>query len=94
MWYCENCKNEFEEPARKEIMFEEYYGVDHLFFNNNKMTLLICPYCKEDDIEEMKKCDYCEEWNRDCDLYDTEGCVNGDCGYLCEQCLKDCDIMV
>lgn len=95
MWYCENCKNEFEEPIKKEITFEEYYGVSNLFQDSHKTEILICPFCESDGtIEEMKECDYCGEWFKEDDLEDTEGAVNGGIGYLCEQCLQDCDIIV
>lgn len=92
MYYCNNCKEEFEEPNRKNITFEEYYGVDHLFHDSNRMDLLVCPNCGDDDIEEMKKCDYCEEWTREDDLEDTEERVGGGIGYLCLQCMEDCDV--
>lgn len=93
MWYCENCKEEFEKPIEKEITFEEYYGVDHLFQSSHKTKIMVCPCCESDGtLEEMRECDYCGEWTRECDLEDTEGLVGGNIGYLCCQCIKDCDI--
>lgn len=93
MWYCDNCKNEFEEPARKEITFEEYYGVGHLFQDRNRTTIYVCPVCGEEgELEEMRECDQCGEWTRECDLEDTDGCVNGGIGYLCPQCIQDCEV--
>lgn len=93
MWYCDKCKNEFDEPERKEITFEEYYGVDHLFPNRNKTSILTCPFCgEEDEIEEMRECDQCGEWTRECDLEDSEGLVGGNIGYLCPQCIQDCEV--
>ena len=92
MWYCNNCYSEFEEPKRKIISFEEYYGVDHLFPDRHRMDLLVCPNCGDDDIEEMKTCDRCGEWNREDNLEDTEELAGGGIGYLCPQCIEDCDI--
>lgn len=93
MWYCENCKNEFEEPTRKEISFEEYYGVGHLFSSDHKTTIMVCPCCGSDGtLEEMKECDYCGEWNREEDLEDTDGLTGGGIGYLCPQCIRDCEV--
>lgn len=95
MWYCNNCKNEFEEPERKEITFEEYYGVDHLFPDSHKMTILVCPRCEEEgELEEMRECDRCGEWTRECDLEDTEGLVGGNVGYLCPDCINDCEVRI
>ena len=93
MWYCNNCKSEFSSPIRKETTFEDYYGVSHLFPDSHSIEILICPECKEDGyLEEMRECDYCGEWTKEDDLEDTDGCINGGIGYLCPQCIKDCEI--
>lgn len=95
MWYCENCKEEFENPIEKEITFEEYYGVDHLFQDSHKTKIMVCPCCGSDGtLEEMRECDYCGEWTREDDLEDTEGAVNGGIGYLCPQCIQDCEVRI
>lgn len=92
MWYCRTCKREFEEPEVERESFEMFYGVSHLFPTQNYFDHEICPLCGDDDIEEMRECDYCEEWNLEDDLEDTEGMINGGIGYLCPQCMKDCGI--
>ena len=40
----------------------------------------------------MQKCDICGVEVEEDELYDTEGCVNGGVGYVCEQCVEDCEI--
>ena len=92
MYYCNNCKEEFEEPNRKNITFEEYYGVDHLFPNSNRMDILVCPNCDDEDIEEMKTCDNCGEYCRFDDLTDTTEYAGGGIGDICPQCMIDCDL--
>lgn len=92
MYYCENCYSEFDEPERKRITFEEYYGVDNLFTDRNRMDILVCPHCSDDDIEEMKKCDRCEEWFKEEDLTDTEEMIGGGIGDLCDDCIRDCEV--
>ena len=48
MWYCRNCRHEFEEPQIWDgESFAERYG--------------ICPICGHDDIVEMTECDECGE---------------------------------
>ena len=92
MWYCKNCKTEFAEPEKRRECFEEFYGVSHLFQTSNYFEHLTCPECGEDCIEEMQECDYCGEWNLSDNLEDTTEMINGGIGYLCPQCIKDCDI--
>lgn len=89
MFYCRNCKNEFEEPKICQTSYEEHYGCTHLFADTHTMTIEECPYCKSDDFEEMKKCDNCGEYCRECDLQDTEQFINGGVGCLCYDCLND-----
>ena len=92
MWYCNDCKSEFEEPQRTRESFEEFYGVSHLFPDNHYFIHETCPKCGSDEIEEMRECDYCGEWNLEDDLEDTDGMANGSVGYLCPQCIIDCGI--
>lgn len=92
MYYCENCKNEFDEPKRKNITYEDFYEVGNLFTDRHKMTILVCPHCESEDIEEMVQCDRCEEFFRENDLIDTEEMVGGNIGLLCCDCAKDCEI--
>lgn len=93
MYYCNNCKSEFDEPERSNITFEEYYGVDHLFPDSHRMDILVCPHCGEDDIEEMRECDRCGEYCLEDDLVDTEELAGGGIGYVCPDCARDCDLM-
>lgn len=93
MWYCLNCKSEIEKPLKRKTTFEAEYGVSHLFPTSHEIEILVCPVCKDDGcLEEMKKCDYCGEWNKEEDLTDTEGLTGGGVGVYCCQCIKDCDI--
>lgn len=92
MYYCNNCKDEFEEPARERTTFEDFYGVSHLFNTSHDFDLLKCPNCGSDDIEEMATCDICGEYCLDNDLVDTEELIGGGVGYCCPQCVIDCGI--
>lgn len=92
MYRCCNCNATFEEPETKNIMAEEYLGINNMTDTRTRMDVSICPYCNDDDLEELEKCAICEEWNSPDDLYDSEGMVDGGVGYVCEQCLEDCSI--
>jgi len=92
MYYCKNCYEEFEEPKYEKECFEDFYGVGNLFHDRHYFEKSLCPYCGEDDFEEMKKCDVCEEWTKEDDLIDTDGLVGGGTGYVCPQCARDCEI--
>ena len=92
MFKCLNCDYEFEEPKRKEVLFETHFKVENLFGGRHKMDLLICPNCNSQDIEELQKCDICHEYFLEDELVDTEGMLNGGVGYACEQCIEDGDI--
>lgn len=94
MYYCNECKREFENLKHKKINLEVNYGISHLFSDNHYIFIDVCPFCGETDYEELKQCNQCEEWFNEDELYDTEEAIGGGCGYLCEQCLKDCDIVV
>lgn len=99
MYYCNECKKEFEKLKRKKINLEVDYGINHLFSDSHYIHIEVCPFCEEADYEELKQkelkqCSQCEEWFDEDDLYDTEEAIGGGCGYLCEQCLRDSDIVV
>ena len=89
MYYCDNCKCEFDEPKRQRTTFEDFYGVSHLFPDSHTMNLLICPNCGNEDIEEMETCDNCGGYCLDSDLIDTEELVGGGIGYICPDCARD-----
>jgi hypothetical protein len=93
MWLCNDCKNEFTEPKMRKTTFESEYGVSHLFPTSHECTIKECPVCGNDDIEELKECDQCGEWFKEDELKDTDGAINGGCGYLCSQCIQDGDIV-
>ena len=90
MWYCDTCRNEFDEPERKKECFEDFYEVSNLFYGRNYFDALVCPHCGNDDIEEMRECEKCGEYCRECDLLDTEGLPGGGIGDLCIDCYRDC----
>lgn len=92
MYRCCKCYEMFEEPETKNIISEEYLGINHLFPNQTRMNVDICPSCGDEDIEELRKCDICDEWFSEDELEDTEGMINGSVGWCCEQCIEDRDI--
>lgn len=93
MYYCDECGEVFEEPNEKRVSFEDYYGVSHLFSGNNMTTIYCCPYCGNEPVEEAQKCDMCEEWFNPDDLQDTTEYLNGGCGYCCQNCIADGDMI-
>lgn len=52
MWECLNCGKKFETPNKVETSYESYYGVGSDFGYHHSATLLVCPYCDSDDIDE------------------------------------------
>lgn len=92
MYYCNDCKEEFDTPKMEKTTFEEFYGVSNLFPTSHECTLKSCPRCGSDDIEEMETCDKCGEYCLECDLTDTDEMVGGGIGYLCPDCLIDCEV--
>ena len=53
MFYCNNCRQKFEEPEEEHTPYERYYGVSGMFPNSTPMTLEVCPCCGSDDIEDV-----------------------------------------
>lgn len=92
MFKCTKCDNNFFEPNRKKMSYEDYYGVSDLFGNYNYTELEVCPECGDEDLEELGACAICQEWFEKDELIDTDGMINGSVGYVCEQCLQDNDI--
>lgn len=92
MYKCNNCDERFEEPERKNIIWEHYLGISNLFPSRTRMDVYICPNCNDDDIEELQQCEICEEWFRENDLTDTTEYINGGCGLCCEQCMEDAEM--
>lgn len=93
MYKCNNCDERFVEPARKNIVAEDYLGIGNLFPNKTRMDIDLCPNCNDDDIEELEQCEICEEWFKSEDLTDTTEYINGGCGYCCEQCIEDSEMI-
>lgn len=90
MYYCNNCKEEFDNPIIENTTQEDFYGVDNLFENLHKIKIEKCPHCKCDGyFEEMQTCDVCGEYCREDDLIDTEELAGGNVGMLCPDCYRD-----
>lgn len=53
MWKCNNCKKEFESPKETLTTYENYYGVSMEFASKTPATFLECPFCNDEDIEEI-----------------------------------------
>lgn len=87
MYQCKDCNEWFEEPKKETFAFEDYYGVSTLFQSRTLTIRSVCPACKSSNIEELEKCDVCEEYTSE--LIDTEECINGGIGYVCPQCFED-----
>lgn len=92
MYYCNDCREEFETPKREQETFEEKFNIDKLFSSRTKIDILKCPFCNSEEIEEMMTCDRCGEFCRYEDLIDTEGLTGGGVGYYCPDCANDCEI--
>ena len=92
MYYCENCREEFDEPRIEKTTYEDFYEIGAEFPNKTEMNLEKCPYCGSDEFEEMETCDKCGEYCLECDLVDTDEMVGGGIGYLCPDCLIDCEV--
>lgn len=86
MYICEDCGSVFEEPKRKQITFESYYGVSDLFDSRTRMDLLTCPLCDSEDFEEAVECDCCERLVRE--VHTTEDIPNCQFRSVCEECLE------
>jgi hypothetical protein len=67
--------------------------IDYLKEADAKTKILIQDLTEEWYEERgLRKCHICNEWFEEDDLNDTEGLVNGGLGYVCDQCMEDCDI--
>ena len=49
---CNDCDRIFEEPHEHETTWEKFYGVAGDFPDHHRVTILECPHCGSDDIEE------------------------------------------
>lgn len=56
MWYCTNCGAYFDDDdiGVETMSSESYYGVRDLFSNSfSSVTNCVCPYCGDENIEEV-----------------------------------------
>ena len=67
---CNECGNVFDEDEFKRV---RYIGGE---------TEDFCPFCDNDDFEEVEQCDDCGEWFSPNELY---GCLHS---LYCEECLE------
>jgi len=89
MYYCRNCKIEFENPKEEKTTYEDFYGISTMFSDSHECTIKTCPHCGSEEIEEMGTCDNCGYPCRDIDLTDTEELFGGGVGNLCPDCMRD-----
>lgn len=52
---CNNCHKTFESPRTRQTTYESYYGVSSQMSSRTPLTLELCPYCGDDDIEEEEE---------------------------------------
>lgn len=78
MYRCNNCDKEFEESKRCSIS-GEFWGAPFTEYYSG------CPYCKSNDISEIRgRCDCCH-----CNLYDGDFCYElPDGSRFCEDCIE------
>lgn len=54
---CLNCKKKFYQPHIIRTSYEDYYGVDTLFRSRTSLDLEVCPYCNDEELEELEDYD-------------------------------------
>lgn len=54
MYYCKNCKENFEEPKRIFITYEKMYGLLNEFLNFTPYEYEVCPFCKSENFIEKE----------------------------------------
>ena len=52
---CRNCHKEFDRPKLCKTTSEAMYGVAGDFGSRTPVTIEVCPYCDDDDIEDGEK---------------------------------------
>lgn len=57
MYYCNSCKQKFEEPEKS---IEVHREIDY----SNIERYDVCPYCGDSDFEELERCEICGKWKR------------------------------
>lgn len=78
MYRCLDCEKEFEEPDEYPGMSGEYWGKPFQEYYQG------CPYCKSDNIAEIKyTCDCCS-----CNIAEGDECYETKDGCIyCEDCI-------
>ena len=78
MYKCFNCGKELEYTVRLPVMSGEFWGAPFTEYDN------CCPYCKSNDISEIKyRCDCCHFIICEGDIYyEAE-----DGSIFCEECI-------
>lgn len=94
MYYCKYCETELssDELKAEQKCFETEYGVGNLFPDKHYYTDYKCPICGG-EVEEAMKCDMCGEYYPEDDLEDTDEYINGGCGYCCQDCIEDANMV-
>lgn len=79
MYKCNNCDKEFEETKKYAGDSGEFWGASYIEYYDG------CPYCKSNDISEIKgHCDFCH-----CNLYEGDFCYELlDGSKFCEDCIE------
>ena len=91
MWQCNDCKKICEEPSKKSVCLEDFYGVGSEFSDSHYQVIPLCPYCKSEEVDEVEGdfCSMCGDFTSYNDLEDTEGLTNGGIGKICPDCWED-----
>lgn len=91
MFRCCECGIIFdkEDVSYKQICFEDEYGVSNLFQSKNYTTIQVCPNCVSKELEELERCDICEQWYSEEELFDVSEYRNGFNGCCCQKCIDD-----
>lgn len=59
MMMCSDCGEKFYEAVEERVCWESYYGVASQFADHHYGTLLTCPSCGSEDIDDYEE-DYDE----------------------------------
>lgn len=55
MYKCGECGKTFYEPNIINTTFESYYDVTSYFGSRHPLKLYVCPFCEDENIEEIKR---------------------------------------
>lgn len=51
---CNNCGAVFDDPKLIETTYEDYNGVARLFGSKTPLEYYACPYCYDEDFDEIE----------------------------------------